>query len=294
MIVSNRRYMFGIGQVGVVQVDGFRCGVCTAPEGLFKGYSVIFYAFDGEWAARQNQRVVAKAMMHSSMSSKQRSEFHGALLAHLDTLGIKGTGLADAIDEVFAAAKGRNHIVDSVNFAHLSVANEDSDVTSAGSLTLEAAEASEREVARDADRLMAIVSGIAARVGKAPVGYNDRGEVFVHPDLTWEPQRPGNEELMEMLLGGLRANVSPNDSSETHASISFSVGPYRLDAPVGDLTGLVEFSTAEYAIIGRLFKGEKSYNAPPVQFLGRRWQLRIQTVNGQICKIAPHAELASR
>jgi hypothetical protein len=34
----------------------------------------------------------------------------------------------------------------------------------------------------------------------------------------------------------------------THTS--FAVGPYRLDAPIGDLTGLVEFSAEEYAAMG--------------------------------------------
>jgi hypothetical protein len=60
------------------------------------------------------------------------------------------------------------------------------------------------------------------------------------------------------------------------------------------LTGLVEFSAEEYADMGRQFKGEKNYNAPPVQFLGRTWRIMIQTVNGQICKIAPYIELTSK
>jgi hypothetical protein len=117
MIVSSRRYMFGTGQVGVVQNDSFRCAVSMAPEGLFKSYSALVFTFDGEWGAHRNQQVVAKALLHPSMSSGQRAETHRALLTHLDALGSNGTGLADAIDEVFAAAKRRNLIVDSLNQA---------------------------------------------------------------------------------------------------------------------------------------------------------------------------------
>ena len=118
MIISNRRYMFGTGQVGVVQNGSFRCAISTAPEGLFNNHSAVVRTFDGEWGSHRNQQVVAKAMLCPGMSSRQRAEVHGALLVHLDALGSHGTGLANAIDEVFAAAKGRNLIVDSLNQAH--------------------------------------------------------------------------------------------------------------------------------------------------------------------------------
>jgi hypothetical protein len=124
MIVSNRQYMFGTGQVGVVHNENFRCAVSTAPEGLFKKYSTVILTFDGEWGANQNKQVVAKAMLRPGLSSGQRAEIHGAVLTHLDVLGSKGTGLADAIDEAFSAAKGKNLIVDSLNQAHFLVAAE--------------------------------------------------------------------------------------------------------------------------------------------------------------------------
>jgi hypothetical protein len=82
--------------------------------------------------------------------------------------------------------------------------------------------------------------------------------------------------------------------SKTPAHASFSVGSYRLDARLEDLTSLVEFSAEEYVAMRRQFKGERSYNTPPVQFLGRPWGIMLQTVNGQICKIAPHIELISK
>jgi hypothetical protein len=80
--------------------------------------------------------------------------------------------------------------------------------------------------------------------------------------------------------------------SRPHAS--FAVASYNLDAPIGDLRGMVEFSAEEYATMGKQFKGERSYNAQPVHFLGYSWQIMLQTVNGQISKIAPHMELTSK
>lgn len=197
----------GTGQVSVVQNQSFRCAVSTAPEGLFKSYSTVVLTFDGEWGAHQNQQVVAKAMLRPGMSSGQRAEIHGALLARLDALGSNGTGLANAIDEVFAAAKGKNLIVDSANQAHSLVPDEYSDLSAVEKAVREIAEANERQVAGEADRLMAIINDVAGRTGKAPVGYNDQGEIFVHPDLKRELQKPGNEELIEMLLVGFRASA---------------------------------------------------------------------------------------
>ena len=82
---------------------------------------------------------------------------------------------------------------------------------------------------------------------------------------------------------------------KTPAHASFSVGPYRLDAPIRELTGLVEFSAEEYATMGgRQFTKEKSYNTRHVMFLDHPWQVMIQTVNGYISKIAPRIELASK
>jgi len=44
----------------------------------------------------------------------------------------------------------------------------------------------------------------------------------------------------------------------------------------------------------RWFVGEKDYNASPVMFLGRKWNLQLGTVNGKICKIAPYLVLKDR
>jgi hypothetical protein len=66
---------------------------------------------------------------------------------------------------------------------------------------------------------------------------------------------------------------------------SFPVSIYKLDAPIAGVAGLVEFSADQYASMGRVFEGERNYNAPPTNFLGQQWTVMLQTVNGQICKI---------
>jgi len=78
----------------------------------------------------------------------------------------------------------------------------------------------------------------------------------------------------------------------THAS--FPVGIYKLNDSIDALTGLVEFSPAEYETMRRQFVGEENYNAPPVIFLGRTWKLMLQTANGQICKIAPYIVVTAK
>jgi hypothetical protein len=66
----------------------------------------------------------------------------------------------------------------------------------------------------------------------------------------------------------------------------FDFGKYRLDQKIDDFAGLEEFSPLEYEAIKRTFKGERNYNAPPVNFLGRSWQLMLSNVHRQIHKIA--------
>ena len=78
------------------------------------------------------------------------------------------------------------------------------------------------------------------------------------------------------------------------AHASFPVGKYRLDGSIDGLAGLVEFSDTEYATMGCEFEGERNYNAPPVNFLGRQWNLMLGTVRGKIYKIAPYLELKTK
>ncbi len=40
---------------------------------------------------------------------------------------------------------------------------------------------------------------------------NENGEVFVHPHLAGELEKPGNEVLSDMLIEGARANARRQD-----------------------------------------------------------------------------------
>lgn len=129
MIVSNHRRMFGFGHFGVVKNPAFGCAVSTAPEGLFKGYSTVFLAFEGEWAGvpKTKTRIIAKAFLHPRFSKKQAAEVHDAFLKRLDELGSSGRPgpfqpLADAIDEALTKATEEGVIVDSVTERALQVA----------------------------------------------------------------------------------------------------------------------------------------------------------------------------
>jgi hypothetical protein len=73
-------------------------------------------------------------------------------------------------------------------------------------------------------------------------------------------------------------------------SASLPIGKYMLDMGIGGLTGLTEFSSAEYAIYGRQFDAEKNYNAPGAYFLDRPWKVALGTVRGKVYKIALYFE----
>jgi hypothetical protein len=66
----------------------------------------------------------------------------------------------------------------------------------------------------------------------------------------------------------------------------FSIGPYKLNGSINGLSGLVKFSVAAHHAIGRQFAEEIIYNAPPEKFLGRAWNVVLQTIDGQVCKFA--------
>jgi tetratricopeptide (TPR) repeat protein len=120
MIVSNRRHYFGLSHFGVVKGPTFGCAVCTAPEGLFKGCSTVFLAFEGdEWnAEKSNRQLVPKAMLNPSFSKEQRAGVHNNFLEHLDKCGNNGFDLAGAIDEVLATARNMGVVIDFINKAH--------------------------------------------------------------------------------------------------------------------------------------------------------------------------------
>lgn len=211
MIVSNRRHMLGFSHFGVVQGSAFGCAVITAPEGIFKGCSTVFQAFEGEWAAAENKQLVAKAMLNPSLSKKQRARVHDAFLTHLDALGNSGVDLPRAIDELFAVAKEKKFIVDSISKAHALMNDGYLNPSKAAEAVGNLLEANRRQIEENAQRLSALIKRVADRVGEAPVGIDENGKVFVHPELARELEEPGNEVLSEMLIAGARANARRQD-----------------------------------------------------------------------------------
>lgn len=67
-------------------------------------------------------------------------------------------------------------------------------------------DAERKRLEHDADQLLALLKEISDRIGGPCVTYNERGEVFVHPDLAREFEKPGNELLSENLLKALRTD----------------------------------------------------------------------------------------
>jgi hypothetical protein len=89
-----------------------------------------------------------------------------------------------------------------------------------------------------------------------------------------------------------RNEILSRDHKPTH--VGFPIGPYKLDASTDGLTGLIEFSKAQYVLMGRIFEGERNYSGPPVEFLGCSWKLMLGTVYGRIYKIALYLEELNR
>lgn len=192
MITSDRKYPFG-SRVSVVETKAFRCAVSTAPEGIFKGYTTVIMTFDGQWGNQKNKQPVAKAFLNARLSKAQRAEVHKTILAHLDAFGENGIGLAETIDDIFENATRRKLIVDSMKSPLLASSFK---IKDALAVILQHDEAVLQE---EGTRLMAVVKKIADKIGKAPIMYNERGEMYVHPELMDELRKPGNEALLDRL-----------------------------------------------------------------------------------------------
>jgi hypothetical protein len=177
----------------VVETKAFRCAVSTAPEGIFKGYTTVIMTFDGQWGNQKNKQPVAKAFLNARLSKAQRAEVHKTILAHLDAFGENGIGLAETIDDIFENATRRKLIVDSMKSPLLASSFK---IKDALAVILQHDEAVLQE---EGTRLMAVVKKIADKIGKAPIMYNERGEMYVHPELMDELRKPGNEALLDRL-----------------------------------------------------------------------------------------------
>src|SRR5579884_2533320 len=68
--------------------------------------------------------------------------------------------------------------------------------------------------------------------------------------------------------------------------VPLPIGTYTLNMSIHGLSGLTEFTDAEYSIYERQFDGEKDFNAPAMTFLKRQWKVSLGTVKGIVYKIA--------
>ena len=64
-----------------------------------------------------------------------------------------------------------------------------------------------------------------------------------------------------------------------------SIGRYTLDESIDNLTGLTEFSPAEYSTLPKRFSDEQIFNAEAVTLLRHEWKIAIGARSGYICKI---------
>jgi hypothetical protein len=105
-----------------------------------------------------------------------------------------------------------------------------------------------------------------------------------------------------LILGGVLygwAAGRAGDSSQTRARevsrqglpVAIAIGGYRIDTPVSGSHQLVELTVEEYKFFARIFKNEKTYKAPPAEFLGRSWNVMLGTVAGRVWKVAAFVEL---
>lgn len=117
MTISSRSHFFGFSNYGVVQGIRFACGISIAPEGMFKGYSVVIMGFDpaDTWqnAYHNDQlRLIGKAILHPQVSKAGRAYVLQHLLTWLDTPDGQNLGGAMAIYTNFLFLKQEGFILE--------------------------------------------------------------------------------------------------------------------------------------------------------------------------------------
>jgi len=66
---------------------------------------------------------------------------------------------------------------------------------------------------------------------------------------------------------------------------NFSLGEYRLDMSLQELRGLREFTKEEYSIFGRESMQDVVYHAQPTEFVGRRWEMMVGTIEDKLYEL---------
>jgi len=116
-VLSNNSRLLGLSRYGVMKGPRFACGISLAPEGMFKGYSIVVSTFPIQlsWneAYHANQLVlVAKALLHPRLSKEGREIVLGGLLQQLDAEEGQNLGLACALYVNFVALKEEGAVLE--------------------------------------------------------------------------------------------------------------------------------------------------------------------------------------
>ncbi len=179
MIKSNRSHFGGLSHFGVVETTAFSCALITAPEGIGEPSSTVFMEFSGDWETDRDRRIVAKAHLQARLSAAQQSQVHAALLDQVN----QSVGVGFPLDSAIRHA----------------VAKEAQSVARFIALPPGDPFSRAEQYTAESRRLVDVVGLVAASIGEAPIGYNSDGQVFVHPALSEEFAKPGNELLADIL-----------------------------------------------------------------------------------------------
>jgi hypothetical protein len=116
-ILSNNSRLLGLSRYGVMKGTRYAVGMSLAPEGMFKGYSIVVSWFPLEltWldARNSNQsRTTAKVLLNPQLSKEGRETVFGALLQALDTEDGQNLGLPCALYANFCWMKNNGFAFD--------------------------------------------------------------------------------------------------------------------------------------------------------------------------------------
>jgi hypothetical protein len=75
-----------------------------------------------------------------------------------------------------------------------------------------------------------------------------------------------------------------------------TIGPYRLDMNMGDVSRRVELTPAEKGALSTAieFRGERIYHAPPADFAGTSWEIILGAVDNRVYKVSALLILKNR
>ena len=74
---------------------------------------------------------------------------------------------------------------------------------------------------------------------------------------------------------------------------NFSLGDYRLDMSLQEIRGLCELTKEEYAVFGRESMQDVIYYAKSTEFVGRRWEIMVGTIEGKLYELGATLKISA-